>query len=59
MIVTTKLPERPEQGFWFMVSDARTDVSMLMPLVFPLRTGAGGWSADARLGRSQPPGEMP
>lgn len=32
-IVTTKIPElsRPNQGFWFMVSDARADFSMLMP----------------------------
>jgi uncharacterized membrane protein YphA (DoxX/SURF4 family) len=35
-IVTTKLPEltRTGQGFWFMVSDARTDFAMLMCLLF-------------------------
>jgi uncharacterized membrane protein YphA (DoxX/SURF4 family) len=35
-IVTTKIPEltRPGQGFWFMVSDARTDFAMLMCLLF-------------------------
>ena len=35
-IVTTKLPEltRSGQGFWFMVSDARTDFAMLMCLLF-------------------------
>ena len=29
-IVTTKIPElsRVNQGFWFMVSDARTDLAM-------------------------------
>jgi putative oxidoreductase len=39
-IVTTKLPElaRPAQGFWFMVSDARTDFAMLMCLLFLLIT---------------------
>ena len=35
-IVTTKIPElsRPGQGFWYMVSDARTDFAMLMCLLF-------------------------
>jgi putative oxidoreductase len=35
-IATTKLPEltRTGQGFWFMVSDARTDFAMLMCLLF-------------------------
>jgi uncharacterized membrane protein YphA (DoxX/SURF4 family) len=37
-IVTTKIPEltHPGQGFWFMVSDARTDFAMLMCLLFLL-----------------------
>jgi putative oxidoreductase len=50
-IGTTKLPElfRPGQGFWFMVSDARTDFSMLMSLLFLLIGGAGAWSIDAQL----------
>lgn len=35
-IVITKIPEltRTGQGFWFMVSDARTDFAMLMCLLF-------------------------
>jgi putative oxidoreductase len=35
-IVATKLPElaRTGQGFWFVVSDARTDFAMLMCLLF-------------------------
>jgi putative oxidoreductase len=35
-IVTTKIPElfRANQGFWFMVSDARTDFAMLCSLLF-------------------------
>ncbi|HVM75205.1 MAG TPA: DoxX family protein [Candidatus Saccharimonadales bacterium] len=50
-IVTTKLPElsRPNQGFWFMVSDARTDFAMLCSLIFLIAVGAGVWSVDARL----------
>jgi len=40
-IVTTKLPEltRAGQGFWYMVSDARTDFAMLMCLLFLLLSG--------------------
>lgn len=40
-IATTKLPEltRAGQGFWFMVSDARTDFAMLMCLLFLLVSG--------------------
>jgi putative oxidoreductase len=47
-IATTKIPElfRPDQGFWFMVSDARTDFAMTMSLLFLLGSGAGSWSFD-------------
>jgi putative oxidoreductase len=50
-IATTKIPElfRPEQGFWFMVSDARTDFAMLMGLLFLLIEGAGSLSIDKRM----------
>lgn len=52
-IATTKIPElsRPAQGFWFMVSDARTDFAMLMGLLFLLSAGGGRWSAEAWLAR--------
>jgi putative oxidoreductase len=48
-IATTKLPEliRPNQGFWFMVSDARTDFAMLCSLLFLISSGGGAWSVDA------------
>jgi len=48
-IATTKIPElfRPAQGFWFMVSDARTDFAMTMSLLFLIFVGAGAWSFDA------------
>lgn len=48
-IGTTKIPElfRPGQGFWFMVSDARTDFAMLCCLLFLLSSGSGRWSIDA------------
>jgi len=48
-IATTKLPElsRANQGFWFMVSDARTDFAMLCSLLFLLAVGGGAWSLGA------------
>ncbi len=50
-IGSTKIPElfRPDQGFWFMVSDARTDFAMLTGLLFLLASGAGKISIDWRL----------
>jgi len=58
-IATTKIPElsRANQGFWFMVSDARADFAMLMSLLFLIRTGAGSWSMDSRLVSSSTPDE--
>ncbi|HTV57759.1 MAG TPA: DoxX family protein [Verrucomicrobiae bacterium] len=49
-IATTKIPEllRANQGFWYMVSDARTDFAMLCSLLFLIFNGAGAWSFDAR-----------
>ena len=48
-IATTKIPEllRPAQGFWFMVSDARTDFAMLCCLIFLIISGPGLLSIDA------------
>ena len=49
-IATTKIPElfRANQGFWYMVSDARTDFAMLCCLLFLLICGPGTWSIDNR-----------
>ena len=49
-IATTKIPElfRPNQGFWYMVSDARTDFAMFCCLIFLLFEGGGSWAIDAR-----------
>ena len=49
-IATTKIPElfRANQGFWYMVSDARTDFAMLCSLLFLIATGGEAWSLDAR-----------
>jgi len=49
-ITTTKIPElfREGQGFWYMVSDARTDFAMFFSLIFLITAGGGAWSLDAR-----------
>lgn len=49
-IATTKIPElfRANQGFWFLVSDARTDFSMLCSLLFLIIAGGGAWALDRR-----------
>jgi putative oxidoreductase len=49
-IATTKIPEllRANQGFWYMLSDARTDFAMLCSLIFLIWAGGGVWSLDAR-----------
>ena len=45
-IATTKIPElfRGNQGFWYMVSDARTDFAMFCSLLFLILAGGGAWS---------------
>lgn len=52
-IATTKIPElfRANQGFWFMVSDARTDFAMFCSLLFLICVGGGAWALDARRDR--------
>jgi len=47
-IATTKIPElfRAAQGFWFMVSDARTDFAMLCSLMLLIGAGPGSISVD-------------
>lgn len=52
-IGTTKIPEllRPNQGFWYMVSDARTDFAMFCGLIFLVLEGGGSWSVDGALHR--------
>jgi putative oxidoreductase len=51
-IVTTKIPElfRASQGFWYMVSDGRTDFAMFCSLLFLICTGGGAWAFDERRG---------
>jgi uncharacterized membrane protein YphA (DoxX/SURF4 family) len=50
-----KIPElsRAGQGFWFLVSGARTDFAMLCCLLFLIAAGGGDWSLDAGLARRE------
>ena len=61
-ILTTKIPillgygfwgfslrNVPYYGFWGMIHESRTDLSMLLGSLFLLIVGAGAWSVDARL----------
>ncbi len=52
-IATTKMPElfHANQGFWHMVSDARTDFAMFCCLVFLISVGGASWSLDAMLSK--------
>jgi putative oxidoreductase len=50
-IAATKIPILLKSGFWPMETEARTDYSMLMGLLFLVLAGAGSWSVDARLTR--------
>ncbi len=52
-IGTTKIPElfREAEGFWYMVSDARTDAAMFTGILLLLSVGAGRVSLDAMLAR--------
>lgn len=44
-------------GFWSMASEARTDFSMLLGLLFLLIVGGGRWSVDAKWsGKKETPG---
>lgn len=40
-------PQLTRYGFWSMASEARTDLSMLMGLLFLVIVGGGPWSLDA------------
>ena len=48
-LYSTKIVTFAKNGFWGTLHEARTDVSMLLGLLFLLLVGAGAWSVDARL----------
>jgi putative oxidoreductase len=48
-IATTKVPMLLDKGFWTAAHEARTDLCMLLGLLFLLFEGAGPVSIDCRL----------
>jgi uncharacterized membrane protein YphA (DoxX/SURF4 family) len=47
-LISTKLPMFAKNGIWSTLHEARTDVSMLLGLIFLLIVGGGLWSLDTR-----------
>jgi putative oxidoreductase len=48
-LYSTKIVTFGKNGLWGTLHEARTDVSMLLGLIFLLLVGGGTWSLDARL----------
>ena len=48
-LYSTKIIPFAKNGFWGTLHEARTDVSMLLGLVFLLLVGGGAWSLDVRM----------
>ena len=48
-IYSTKIVTFAKNGFWGTLHEARTDVSMLLGLIFLSLVGGGAWSLDAWL----------
>src|ERR1035438_3867743 len=48
-LYSTKIVTFAKNGFWGTLHEARTDVSMLLGLIFLLLVGGGAWSLDAWL----------
>jgi len=47
------LPKVGYYGFWGFLHEARTDLSMVLGLIFLLIVGAGTWSLDAEIGERE------
>ena len=54
-IASTKIPElwATGQGFWYMVTDIRTDFAMLLSLLYLFAAGSGRYSIQALLRASR------
>jgi len=50
-LYSTKIITFANFGFWGTLHEARTDVSMLLALIFLALVGGGSWSLDALLAR--------
>jgi putative oxidoreductase len=53
-LYSTKIVAFGKLGFWSTLHEARTDVSMMLGLVFLLFVGGGSWSLDAPRSRRIP-----
>jgi uncharacterized membrane protein YphA (DoxX/SURF4 family) len=58
-IATTKIPMLIDKGFWAAAHEARTDLSMLLGLLFLMIEGAGPVSLDSRLAHGSGGSEIP
>jgi uncharacterized membrane protein YphA (DoxX/SURF4 family) len=52
-LYSTKIVTFAKNGLWSTLHEARTDVSMLLGLVFLLLVGGGSWSLDAAFGAGE------
>ena len=50
------LPKVSYYGFWGFLHEARTDLAMVLGLIFLLIVGAGSWSLDAAVWEHEPGG---
>jgi uncharacterized membrane protein YphA (DoxX/SURF4 family) len=50
-LYSTKIVTLTKNGFWATLHEARTDLSMLLGLLFLMIVGGGVWSMDARLAK--------
>jgi uncharacterized membrane protein YphA (DoxX/SURF4 family) len=48
-LYSTKIVTLVKNGFWGTLHEARTDVSMMLGLIFLLLVGGGAWSLEAKL----------
>ena len=55
---STKIITFAKNGFWGTLHEARTDVSMLLGLIFLLLVGGGSLALDARLATTRPEGNV-
>lgn len=53
-LIITKLPFLEKHGVWAALHEARTDISMLLGLLFLLAVGGGSISVDAIFQRQNP-----
>jgi putative oxidoreductase len=52
-LYSTKVVTFAKNGFWGTLHEARTDMSMLLGLIFLLLVGGGAWSLDSRFSASR------